>query len=266
MHTHPHAERALVRARRVQFSSVRARSYGRPNCAARASRSPFVHSDADFVPRLGMPRRPEGAAPRKRGRPRLADDMISKAGLQKRRQRDPNEHAMTALHVALPKPADGLMAVSRLRAAARHDDESECALSAAVGCWSAAADRSFASRRFDSHRLTGAAAGLRPRHARWTAARAASRWQPRAARDVLLDLSSRHRTRLVAAGARRPASGGGRRPGRPSSCPPRSPGARAYSRGFVPWRVGWRLLVITHRVLETCYATSRRNLSREREK
>lgn len=108
VHTHPHAERALVRARRVQFSSVRARSYGRPNCAARASRSPFVHSDADFVPRLGMPRRPEGAAPRKRGRPRLADDMISKAGLQKRRQRDPNEHAMTALHVALPKPADGL--------------------------------------------------------------------------------------------------------------------------------------------------------------
>ena len=104
MHTHPHAERALVRARRVQFSSVRARSYGRPNCAARASRSPFVHSDADFVPRLGMPRRPEGAAPRKRGRPRLADDMISKAGFQKRRQRDPNEHAMTALHVALPKP------------------------------------------------------------------------------------------------------------------------------------------------------------------
>ena len=103
VHTHPHAERALVRARRVQFSSVRARSYGRPNCAARASRSPFVHSDADFVPRLGMPRRPEGAAPRKRGRPRLADDMISKAGLQKRRQRAANEHAMTALQSRRPR-------------------------------------------------------------------------------------------------------------------------------------------------------------------
>ena len=81
--------------------------------------------------------------------------MISKAGLQKRRQRDPNEHAMTALHVALPKPADGLMAVSRLRAAARHDDESECALSAAVGCWSAAADRSDARRGGKERRSRG---------------------------------------------------------------------------------------------------------------